>query len=429
MHGGNINLFVAPEEWNNVKVMEWLSYMEDDDHVKFSDKYSSEFKGITGKQLMKVSSEIPSSITEAFGITNEEDATKIWRELRELKQSGGFYIQRKRAGFKFKSVENENFKSNIKNFMQLQSEEDLGDKEKIKEIMLRHINENQLKLMIRDQRKEVEGDETGLLDFDDVPLQSQDWKLGEELPIKLVITDMVQEEQQKKVRRIISPILSVLPNSLSPTFGIFHPALVIGNWYLEWSDLNLCIPRRIYSDKALIVTDIAAFVGEIKYTSEVIEKLAEVIAYWNANMTYSNYLRTADSGNCQSFVEDCLSALGMNLEFKGELRNFLQKMRTKGTCEMEYEVDAEMRQKCNISEKVKKFSTHMELDEFVIQIQTAFPTFRFQRPNDWTLLKSFDRAFWLRHLKQKKNGTTNANYEPHINCPFGDPVQTASIRI
>lgn len=43
---------------------------------------------------------------------------------------------------------------------------------------------------------------------------------------------------------------------------------------------------------------------------------------------------------------------------------------------------------------------------------------------DWALLKAFDRAFWVRNLKEP----SNCVYQPEVQndkcaCPFGDPHQ------
>ena len=47
-----------------------------------------------------------------------------------------------------------------------------------------------------------------------------------------------------------------------------------------------------------------------------------------------------------------------------------------------------------------KFETHKELDEFVQRIIDNFPNFmKDYHDTDAALLKSFDRAFWLKHYK------------------------------
>ena len=51
-----------------------------------------------------------------------------------------------------------------------------------------------------------------------------------------------------------------------------------------------------------------------------------------------------------------------------------------------------------IKEESMKFETHQELDKFVIKLLEKDPNFLKNKKNEFivNLLKSFDRAFWLR---------------------------------
>jgi hypothetical protein len=63
----------------------------------------------------------------------------------------------------------------------------------------------------------------------------------------------------------------------------------------------------------------------------------------------------------------------------------------------------------------------------VNQILEKVPDFFTSYVGDAALLKSFDRAFWLRHYRDRNN----KNYIPHyedeqLMCPWGDPASTKS---
>jgi hypothetical protein len=51
--------------------------------------------------------------------------------------------------------------------------------------------------------------------------------------IKLVIAEVSHSKSSQNFRRIISPVLSKL--DLMPEFGMFHSALMIGPWMIDWN--------------------------------------------------------------------------------------------------------------------------------------------------------------------------------------------------
>eukprot|EP01080_Neovahlkampfia_damariscottae_P001184 gene1184-10698_t len=255
--------------------------------------------------------------------------------------------------------------------------------------------------------------------FEDSELFS---KTNEKIKIKLVITEIAKTNKDKTIRKILSPFASTF--DLSPQCGMFHSALSIGPWYLEWTNRALCVPKKIYSQAALICVDIDNDL-EVVDVDFVIEKITEVIARWNVLHPYDK-----KENNCQAFVDDILLSLDIDphLKFKGQLGSYVKKLRTKGECKIEYDIPSVIREKCGFKHKTISFQNHKELDEFLKEVIDKFPKFlEDYRKTDAALLKSFDRAFWLRHYRDKKN----ADWQPLKEegkqcCPFGDPEETRS---
>ena len=75
-------------------------------------------------------------------------------------------------------------------------------------------------------------------------------------------------------------------------------------------------------------------------------------------------------------------------------------MKKKGKCEMEFQPDADFIKKFELTQDKYAFKTHQELDTFMYNLTQKCPTFKLDYENESTLLKSFDRAFWLRHFKK-----------------------------
>ncbi|KAG2373290.1 hypothetical protein C9374_012279 [Naegleria lovaniensis] len=236
------------------------------------------------------------------------------------------------------------------------------------------------------------------------------------LKVKLVVVELHRTAAQRNFRKFLSPVLDTF--NVVPQFGLFHSALVVGPWYLEWNDSSLIVPRKCYSGAAVLAADVdRSFKGP--QVGEALDKISNIICNWNSNMMYSQ-----QKANCQHFVDEICSALGIELKFKGALGDYCEKLRTFGSCELNYTIPKELKEKCEFTQETWKFTSHAQLDDFVHTICKKDPLYFEKRQDDWSLLKSFDRAFWLRYYKNKKS----EDFKPCSNgCPFSDPATSGSI--
>jgi len=239
------------------------------------------------------------------------------------------------------------------------------------------------------------------------------------LKVKLVIVEIHNSASQRTFRRVLSPLMDTF--NISPQFGLFHSALIVGPWYLEWNDSCLVVPRKCYSGAAVLAADVEKFFKGPQ-VSVALDRISNVICEWNANYQYSQ-----QKYNCQLFVDELCKALDITLNFNGALGSFLQQLRKTGQCELGYQLSPDLQKSLGITESYKKFKTHKELDEFVTMVRDKLPTYFDMDPvgrDDWVLLKSYDRAFWLRHFKNKKA----EEYAPLVPCcPFSNPTVSGSI--
>lgn len=253
--------------------------------------------------------------------------------------------------------------------------------------------------------------------------------------VKLVITEISSGAGSRTLRSLLSPLMYSIPQ-LRREFGIFHSALIIGPWYLEWTNSSLCVPRRIGSSMAILSADIGN-VSTCDDINMVIDKLAEVITDWNVNYEYENVNLKGEpfKGNCQDFIDAVLEKLGIKLNFDGTpLGEYLLEMKKKGTCDVSFRPNEKFREKFHITETKIEFNNHLELDEFVSKIVEISGMARFEFPAEWMLLKSFDRAFWLRHIRNPNDDRfkPRGTYDPETGrcetctCPFDDPRNTGT---
>jgi hypothetical protein len=59
----------------------------------------------------------------------------------------------------------------------------------------------------------------------------------------------------------------------------------------------------------------------------------------------------------------------------------------------------DFKEKFKQKENSKKFHSHLELDLFVQELMIIDPEFVEKYKHEYSLLKSFDRAFWLKFFK------------------------------
>ena len=80
--------------------------------------------------------------------------------------------------------------------------------------------------------------------------------------------------------------------------------------------------------------------------------------------------------NCQLFVDEILASLGIDVkeEYKGQLGEYLKKLRNKGECKIEFEISPTIGELCGIKEKKIEFKTHIELDKFILINKSQYGT-------------------------------------------------------
>eukprot|EP00761_Pharyngomonas_kirbyi_P013341 gb/GECH01013369.1/.p1 GENE.gb/GECH01013369.1/~~gb/GECH01013369.1/.p1 ORF type:complete len:609 (+),score=183.01 gb/GECH01013369.1/:1-1827(+) len=228
------------------------------------------------------------------------------------------------------------------------------------------------------------------------------------MKVKLIISEIAPEGSlQRAVRDWLGPVLHQA--NLQPTFGMFHTAICVGPWYIEWNTSEICTPRVPVSNAALITADIEGIAVNDDFET-VRRKLAEEICFWNTNKGYKNSGGNKKYvGNCQDFVEAIMDKLGVNPDWKGTaLGDYFESMKRKGTCRMEFRVTRDFQEQMQIpsgkfgmEKNTIAFDNHRQLDEFVRYCIKAQPTFgQHCFIYEYRLLKGFDRAFWLRHYRK-----------------------------
>ncbi len=280
------------------------------------------------------------------------------------------------------------------------------------------------------------GEEEEEVNWEEIEKMELSQPLKDKIKVKLLISET--RDGSSSLRQLLSPILSTL--QVSPQFGLFHSALILGPWLLEFNNSSLITPRKCYSKSAILASDIENHLQIIEL-DVVIDKLCDVISYWNVFVEYDKRKR-----NCQHFVDDLLRHLEIKVHFEGQLLDFVEKLRNKGICKKKYtiplelfnspqlqnylkEIPKECISKAKSSKMTKiEFKNHAMLDDFVNELIMIEPQFHEKYKDDYFLLKSMDRAFWLRHFSSKMVNSDYVETQQPGGCAFGNPEENSMVK-
>ncbi|KAL9654878.1 hypothetical protein ABK040_008669 [Willaertia magna] len=229
------------------------------------------------------------------------------------------------------------------------------------------------------------------------------------LRIKFVITELDQSAHMRIVRRI-GHTLNFTKDTI---FGMFHTAIIIGNWYLEFNDNGLAIVRKNSSSKAVFAFDLCKIVGE-REISICLDKISKECCKWNGTITYDN-----KKCNCQHFTQAILDSINFKFESKlqGSTLKYIERLKSLGVCDMTIDLSSPIKELFNNSNTIT-FKSHLELDLFYKTIKDKYSNY-FDTENgrqDEILLKSFDRAFWLRRESSKASARDEPLRDQESNC-------------
>lgn len=288
------------------------------------------------------------------------------------------------------------------------------------------------------------------------------------IKIKILILDRRGKEKPRKQGFVsfLSPIISAIgKGDTGEESEDYQTALMIGPYLLDWDESELCIPKKCVSNAAVFSADVEGL-GSIKNLDEILDKLSETIVDWNIKKGFKKVSDNKEKcGNSQDFVECILEAIGLKITLPEYFSKFLNKIKEKGQSKLEFNPSNEFSKKFGLKEPSIVFSSHSQLDFFVSKLYEIDSNFDWNWKGEYQFLKSFDRAFWMKHLNikveisklnstikieknekvfeklskdlvqlEEENEKCKPNYKRERTqrglidcCPFKDPTKTQSI--
>jgi len=252
------------------------------------------------------------------------------------------------------------------------------------------------------------------------------FQVTDKVRVRFLLAEAASLGQTKNqtIRKLLSPIKTSLSQGEGEQPQMLTSALVIGPWYLEWdSNSSLCIPRRIVSDAANLVTN-GWQIGHLDLDF-VLNSILPVISQWNTEKVYDN-----ETANGQHFVDDLIKALGFPQALdtsSSMMGDYLSTIRSKGYYDMSLQLTDEMKSMCGVESHSHCFQSHEQLDAMYYRLLESEPMFIEDNPIEGMLLLMLDRVFWQRHIDSPENPNFRPTCE-HLGCPFRDPRLAVTMR-
>ena len=183
-------------------------------------------------------------------------------------------------------------------------------------------------------------------------------------------------------------------------YGNVHTSLSFENQIIDWNNSSLCIPREFEAKKAILAMDIARVPKE--HAHKLLKELCHTIVEWNTSVFYNLI-----SANCQTFTDAILRRLDLPVNLPtSETWGPVRQMKKVGKIDYLYKVPIHMNNdiiaRTLSANNTIHFASHEALDNVVTYIRTLIPDYFSYNPEEYELLKAYDRAFWLRYLKAEK---------------------------
>ena len=111
------------------------------------------------------------------------------------------------------------------------------------------------------------------------------------------------------------------------------------------------------------------------------------------------------------------------------MKKFVKRLRKTGKCSLVFEMDKRFREYFGMESKRVKFKSHEQLDLFVRKLLDKCPNFAQEFNDEWILLQSFDRTYWLKHItythiEEYKPCKVIRDNKGVSDCPFHEPEFT-----
>eukprot|EP01080_Neovahlkampfia_damariscottae_P003325 gene3325-5764_t len=380
------------KDWKIHDSIRWLGTMYFKNEP-LSLKYENMIKGMNGLELIKLTKE---DFLKHYN--SNDSAIILHNEIQKLKENSIFSTNKMRFRMKIdalnhkKDEEVAKYMDEHEYFLFSLCDED----ELLKTYLNVHINEK----IHENSEKFV--------------------KSPEGVEIRLILSEFTHNNQMLSIPESFSGTINSMPKfDWSEKFGHFKCALLIGPYYLEFTDSSICVPKRLNSDFGEIFRQIKPIRTLKKFNlSYVTKKISNIIVKWNTRFLYkaANPDLKSKESNGFHFINELLHQFDdeFDFEFLGSLVSLMDEIQVFGDCGASIlpgKHQEILREKFNFS-SIQECKSHAELDNELLNILEEDKMFKIEFLQDYICFQLIDLAFWFRSMIHQK--------EEYVQCYDGN---------
>jgi hypothetical protein len=245
----------------------------------------------------------------------------------------------------------------------------------------------------------------------------------ENIEIRLISTEFTHNNESLGLLESLKGVIDNIPKfDWEKKFAKFKCALLIGPWYLEFTDTSMCVPKRLHPAISQIFHQIEPIrVLKGKSISQVAKKIADVVTEWNTKYYYtatSPDIRNKE-GNGYYFINDLIHSFDEQEEFKfeGALIAFMNEIKQFDDSGPSIFPDKQYNDNPQRFSRINVIEDHNLLDNELLDIVEHDPQFRTKCPHDFVLFQLIDLGFWIRSMINPKDEYIQCYDDEFPICP------------
>jgi len=225
-------------------------------------------------------------------------------------------------------------------------------------------------------------------------------RVYDSVSIKVAVAHSPVDDEIKKVcsRYGANPAQTMFNISEACEVQMFHCAVIVGPYILDWDSTGVCVPKPLSSSDILLAHNVAT-IHSVSELNRVLLACSKALVQWNTECSFSELGGRAKTGNSFTFMNSILNSMGYELGRETVVERFISSLSMCGTGQMRFSMSNEFKLSFKFDFDSIVFDNHGSLDQFVKELFRVDPNWETTWTEESFLLHSYDKYFWV-HLNR-----------------------------